>query len=80
MAATVGDGGGGTTPVPATGEQIMQAVFGWMVLFVLLIVVSDVPGLGDLAAAFAWLLLLSILIIYGPAAFSNLTRLAGGTT
>lgn len=79
MAATVGDGGGGTTPVPATSEQIMQAVFGWAVLFVMLIVASDVPGLGDLAAAFAWLLLLSILIIYGPAAFNNLQRIGANT-
>lgn len=80
MAATVSDGGGGSTPVPATGEQIMQAVFGWMALFVMLIVVSDVPGLGDLAAGIAWLLLLSILIIYGPAAFANINRLVGGSS
>lgn len=77
MASTAGDGGGAA---PITGDQIVQAAFGWMALFVLLIVVSDIPGLGDLAAGFAWLLLLSILIIYGPAAFKNLTKLAGGTS
>lgn len=72
MADLVGEGAAG--PAPVTQEQIVQAIFGWMALFVMLIVVSDVPGLGELAAGFAWLLLLSIVIVYGPDALNNLTR------
>lgn len=77
MAKRGSPGGGGSTdpfPTPATQEQLVQAVFGWMTLFVLLIVGSDVPGFGDLVAAIAWLLLLSIVIIYGPSAFTNLQK------
>jgi hypothetical protein len=84
MASVAGEGGGGTgtSPGPATSDQVVQAMFGWAVLFVLTTVASDIPGIGELAAAFAWLLLLSILIIYGPTALANVQRLAanvGGT-
>jgi len=59
---------------PANTDQVISAMFGWAVLFVMLTVASDIPEIGKLAAAFAWLLLISITIIYGPDAFDNVNR------
>jgi hypothetical protein len=48
--------------------------FGWAVLFVFLIVMADIPATGELAASFAWLILLGILLLFGPLAATNVTR------
>lgn len=65
---------------PATSDEVVQAIFGWAVLFVIFIVASDIPEVGQLAAAFAWLLLLSIVIVYGPDAFNNVSRFLNQST
>lgn len=55
-----------------------QQVLGWGVLYVMLIAAADIPGLGKISAAFAWLLLLSIALFYGVDAANGLNSLMSG--
>lgn len=56
-----------------------QGFYGWGVLLILLVAAADFDATADVAAAFAVLLLVSVLLIYGPAAFDWLTTVVGGT-
>lgn len=70
---------GGTTKAATAGESgiTAQTLVGWAMLFIILIALADIEATGDLASAFAYLLLLTILLAFGPDAFDNLTRLLG---
>ncbi len=57
-----------------------QQVLGWGVLYLILIAGADIPATGKIAAAFSWLLFLSIMLFYGVDAFNNLSNLDGGVT
>lgn len=47
---------------------------GWAVMFLTLIVFTDIEPTAELAAAFGWLILVSIALAYGEDAFHNVTK------
>jgi uncharacterized membrane protein YhaH (DUF805 family) len=51
---------------------------GWAVLFVFLVILADIPATQALATTFAWLILLSVLMLFGPLAGQNIGSLFGG--
>jgi hypothetical protein len=55
-----------------------EVFVGWAVLFVMFIVLTDIPATEDIGTAFAWLLLLSIALTVGPDAFHNITNIVSG--
>jgi hypothetical protein len=66
-------------PVPQNQPFTANTIFAWGFLFVGLMIVADTPA-GDLAKAMAWLILLTVLLEFGPNAIANLTALTGGGT
>ena len=68
--------GGGTAGAQAIGSVFTpQAIFGWMALFTILIILADFDTTSDLAGAFAMLIMLSTLITLGPDALRTLQNL-----
>lgn len=67
MAATVTDGGGGSS-----GGMTFNAAVGWGILFLVLIAATDIPGTQPIAAGIAWLFFLSVLFKFGPDAFQTI--------
>lgn len=66
----------GSTPTTGVGTHPpvnARMIFGWATLALFLVVGSELPGLGDLAAAFGWLIFLAIFLTEGGAAFDNLS-------
>lgn len=64
---------GAAAPAHASGPTMTVGVAaGWAVLFLTLIVFTDIEPTAELSAAFAWLLLLSIALAYGADAFGNI--------
>lgn len=59
---------------PPTGVTL-NAVVAWGVLFLLFVAMTDIPMTQQVAAAFAWLLLVSVLLKYGPDAFTTITTI-----
>ena len=78
---TSGSGGG----VPYSNAPVLakidasRSVLGWGAIFVALIGLADFPATANLAASFAWLIFISVLLLYGPQAFANLSSLFGGS-
>lgn len=75
-------GGKGSGNVPRPGSSTLgnkgitsQSLFAWGFLFAGLVILSDFPGAGELSAAFAMLILISVLLAFGPAAFDNISTL-----
>lgn len=66
---------GFVNPLPQLGGAEMFVA--WGVLFLFLIIMAEIPATGDLASAFTWLIVLTVLFAYGPAAFSNLLVMMG---
>lgn len=66
---------GPTTPSGPT--MTVSVASGWAVMFLTLIVFTDIEATAPLAAAFAWLILISIALAYGEDAFNNITKLLG---
>lgn len=56
----------------------IQQVMGWGVLYLMLIAAADIPATGQLSAAFAWLLFVSILLMFGVDALNGLANLTSG--
>lgn len=54
-----------------------QGFYGWGVLLIMLVAAADFEATSEIAAAFAVLLLVSVLLIYGPAAFGWLSSVVG---
>ena len=52
-----------------------NVLIAWSVLTVTLVAMADIPGLGDVAAALAWLLFLSLALIYGEKALTGIAKL-----
>jgi succinate-acetate transporter protein len=71
---------GATAREPKPGEPSIgpQALLGWAVLFVIFIALADLDATAELATAFAFLLLLTIVLAFGPDMFNNITRMLGG--
>lgn len=62
----------------ARGGITAQSIFAWGFLFAGLVILADFPGAGEVAAAFALLILISVLLGFGPAAFDNISTLFSG--
>lgn len=69
MAKTGSDSAGSATG----GGLTFNAAIGWAVLFLILIVMTDVPATQNVALMFALLFLLSVALKYGPQAFNTIT-------
>lgn len=70
------DTGGGT---PAPVLNVSRSLLGWGAIFVALVALADFESTANLAASFAWLIFISVLLLYGPTAFGNLSSLFGGS-
>jgi len=66
-------------PTPNEGRLSPQNLFGWAVLFVILIALADIDSTAELASAFAFLIMVTVLLAFGPDAFNNITRMLGGS-
>lgn len=62
-------------PLPRLGGWEMLIAWGALTTF--LVLASELPSTGDLAVAFAFLILLTMLFTYGVSAFQNLVALMG---
>jgi hypothetical protein len=67
-----------TDAAPNEGRLSPQNLFGWAVLFVILIALADIDSTAALASAFAFLVMVTVLLAFGPDAFNNITRMLGG--
>jgi len=52
-----------------------RATLGWGVLFVMLVAASDFEATAELAAAFATLIFVAVILLYGPTALANVSSL-----
>lgn len=59
---------------PPSGITVNAAV-GWGILFMILIIGTDIPLLQTPAAMIAWLFLVAIVLLYGPAALNTVTSI-----
>lgn len=50
---------------------------GWAVMFLTLIVFTDIEATAELSVAFGWLILISIALAYGTDAFRNFSAVIG---
>lgn len=55
-----------------------QALFGWGVVAVTLAIFADITSTAELAVAFAWLILVAVLLHSGPRVFTNIQTVVGG--
>lgn len=49
-----------------------QALTGWAVVMVFLVAGADIEATSKLAVSFGWLILLAVLMAYGPTAFARI--------
>jgi hypothetical protein len=73
-------GGPGVLPDAATETarvslSVGRATLGWGVLFVVLVAAADFEQTAELAAAFATLIFVAVMLLYGPTALGNLSTL-----
>lgn len=54
-------------------EITLRNAVGWGTVFAILLAGADIPQTAEIAAAFAWLLLVSSLVAFGPAALNTIT-------
>lgn len=86
MANVISTDTGGAAPVASTdsGKRVAltvgRSVIGWGVLSLFLIAGADIPATAELASAFAWLIFVAVLLLYGPSALATLSTLTRGTT
>jgi len=64
----------GTAQVIAQGRLDTKSLYGWAVLATFLFVMSDFEATSDLAAAFAWLVLIAVFLLYGANMFSRIVN------
>lgn len=55
--------------------NVGRSVLGWGVLFVILVALSDIEATAELAAAFAWLIFVGVMLLYGPQALDTISNL-----
>lgn len=65
-------------PLPKLGGW--ETLIAWGTVYLMLVIMADIPASGQLAVAFAWMFVLAILFSYGIEAFSNLLELQNGGT
>lgn len=54
--------------------MIVRGIVGWFVLFLTLAIASDFEATAPLATAFGWVILLTVLLVKGPAAVDTLAK------
>lgn len=64
-----------------TGDSVMNALIAWGFIFFVLLTMSEFPSTAPLAAAFAWLILISVILVNGDTVIKILgaTPALGGT-
>ena len=65
---TVDTGGKSSGP-----DMTVSVAFGWAVIFLTLIILTDIDATQELGVAFGWLFFISVAIAYGADAFGNVT-------
>lgn len=78
--ADPGTGGGPNTEAARVSLTVGRSVLGWGILSLFLIAGADIPATAELASAFAWLIFVAVLLLYGPAALETLSTLTRGTS
>lgn len=65
------------TKVPPAGafDDAAPWAMGWLIIFITLQVMADIPATADLAVAFGYLLLIGALLAYGVPAFQHIGSL-----
>lgn len=53
----------------------VQRAAGWAAVFLLFIILADVPATSELGSAFAWLLFVSMFLAFGADAFANVNQI-----
>lgn len=79
LASTADSGSANVTPARVS-LSVGRSVIGWGVLSLFLIAGADIPATAELASAFAWLIFVAVLLLYGPAALETLSTLTRGTS
>lgn len=65
-------------PAKSTGPTMTVPVAaGWGMMFLMLVVLTDIEATAELSVAFAWLILISIALAYGADAFRNFSAVLG---
>lgn len=80
--AKIADGGGAaaTTDAARVSLSVGRSVIGWGVLSLFLIAAADIEATAELASAFAWLIFVAVLLLYGPSALATLSTLTRSTS
>jgi len=69
----------GTIGIGSFGRSLIERNLpAWGIVFVVLIIMSDIESTNQLAAAFAWLIALAVILNKGPDAFKNLQFIVNG--
>lgn len=86
MANVIATDTGGSAPSSVATDNgkrvtltVGRSVIGWGVLSLFLIAGADVPATAELSSAFAWLIFVAVLLLYGPSALATLSTLTRGT-
>ena len=53
----------------------LETGLAWGIAFFALVAMTDIPGTAQVAAALAWLIFVSIMLLYGPKAMSTITTI-----
>ncbi len=70
----------GGTPGLTSYVSGPQRVAAFVVVTLSLLVAADLPQTAELAVAFAYLIMVGVLVAAGPTAFARISTLTGGTT
>lgn len=66
----------GGVPDPTSGPVVPGFATGnaiaWGILFLVFVVMTDIPPVAPIGAGLAWLLFVSVLLKYGPEAFGTI--------
>ena len=82
VSATTADTGSADVTPARVSLSVGRSVIGWAVLSLFLVAAADIPATAELASAFAWLIFVAVLLLYGPSALGTLSTLtrSGGTS
>lgn len=69
--------GGGNNSAPVGLGFTTQTTVAWAVLFLFMIVATDIPAISNLGAGLSVLLLVSVTLKYGPTALGTITSTTG---
>lgn len=70
--------GSGTNKVGTTTLPAPQQLAGWALLTFILFAMTDLESTAEVAVAFAWLIFISVMLLYGVDLFNRLSDMVGG--